>query len=72
MGRPHVKETVKVTLDPNDILFFNTSTCLHWSAQPILGTVVSDRVMVVLSGYKKVVVMNTPPGETESADDMSI
>ena len=71
MGRQREKTTVRVDLKPGDILFFNTASCAHRSAEPIAGTVISDRVYIILSGYKKVVTLD-PPDEAAIADDLSI
>lgn len=71
MGRQRDKTTVRVDLKPGDILFFNTASCAHRSAEPVAGSVISDRVYIILSGYKKVVTLD-PPDEGAIADDLSI
>ena len=64
-------DTTRVTLQPGDVLFFNTASCAHRSAEPVAGSTTPDRVYIVLSGFQEVMELDPPAGEPE-ADDVSI
>lgn len=70
-GRPRTNPTTRVVLKPGDVMFWNTATCEHRSAEPTPGLSVSDRVYIVLSGHKGVMQLDPPPGEP-LADDVSL
>jgi hypothetical protein len=56
MGRPRKKDFMQLTMNPGDVLVFNTTSFRHRTAKPdLFGVPISDRVNVILTGYTEVI-----------------